>query len=894
VTSRYRFHRILKQRRIGQRLRCILEGIGSFVALVVLMVGVPIVLAFAVGWPLPQSVPNGMGLEIAFAHWGVLERTSVNMLACVAWVAWSCGVVSVAAELFARARGRTVVRIPVASVFQPVASRLVASLLVGILGFGRVLPTAAGADLPPSAHGAMATSESHPTALVPPRTSSDAPVQTPPAVSPEPTATVTYVVQRGDTLWGIAQEQLGDPLRWSEIFALNQGRPEPGGVTLTDSHWIDPGWTLLLPATEVATAPPPAVSATGPKAPPDPSPVYKPAPSPVTTTTTATSATPQAKRQPAHPDHRVTAERRGAVVLPTGSVVGGSFAAGVAFAVAIGRLRRRRGYRYRPPGPADTRTTANEHPTLSRLRAARAPSEDANESEIPVAPFTELERRERPDQIEIGTRGDEPVTVELTDLSGVALVGPTSDDVVRAIVAALLVRAEPGAAAVLLPEALALDLLPGLEASMAVRRTGTVGQTASALESERVTRARWLDAADVEHVETFRTQNPEHPFPSLLALVGDPSDHETLGRLRALARDSPRFGMTIIFVGAGSDYGPVLVLDKSRRVVKADGFLELEGTELFGLLPDEGVAVLAAVNEAAESGQSLHEDSAVDDASEPEERPSDQETDDVWKDSDEIGDRPIHVRMFGHLEVEVGGEVVASGLRARARDLLAWHMLHPSGSTSDEAVEALWPDTDPERVHGQFWRSFSDLRSGLRTRSDIDLEVLTKVGEHYRPAAAEFDCDLWTFQASLAVAAELRDSETTRRALRCVVDVYRGDLLAGDDRPWVEPVRQNFHRRALDAHLRLAELEEEAGRCDAAVELLERAIERDRYAEEPYRRLMALHGRRDRLDAVRDVWLMLQGRLAELDLDVDDATASLYQQLVRHSPSKRDLHRAGS
>jgi hypothetical protein len=52
-----------------------------------------------------------------------------------------------------------------------------------------------------------------------------------------------------------------------------------------------------------------------------------------------------------------------------------------------------------------------------------------------------------------------------------------------------------------------------------------------------------------------------------------------------------------------------------------------------------------------------------------------------------------------------------------------------------------------------------------------------------------------------------------------------------------------MHRRALDAHLRFAEREEHAGNSNTAVELLERAIDLDRFAEEPYRRLMALHAR---------------------------------------------------
>jgi nucleoid-associated protein YgaU len=45
------------------------------------------------------------------------------------------------------------------------------------------------------------------------------------ATDPSP-GTSTYVVQRNDTLWGFAVRELGDPLHWSEIYALNQSRQE--------------------------------------------------------------------------------------------------------------------------------------------------------------------------------------------------------------------------------------------------------------------------------------------------------------------------------------------------------------------------------------------------------------------------------------------------------------------------------------------------------------------------------------------------------------------------------------------------------------------------------------------------------------------------------------------
>ena len=59
-------------------------------------------------------------------------------------------------------------------------------------------------------------------------------------VLPGGTAARTYVVQEGDTLSSIAQQELGDAARWPEIFALNRG-------LIRNPDLIFPGQVLTLP-----------------------------------------------------------------------------------------------------------------------------------------------------------------------------------------------------------------------------------------------------------------------------------------------------------------------------------------------------------------------------------------------------------------------------------------------------------------------------------------------------------------------------------------------------------------------------------------------------------------------------------------------------------------------
>ena len=85
-------------------VRQLVEGLGAFVVLAAGVVGIPVVLATVIGWPLPHHLPGGVQVAGALRT-PIPDSFWPHLFASLAWLAWAYFALSVVATLVAHLRG---------------------------------------------------------------------------------------------------------------------------------------------------------------------------------------------------------------------------------------------------------------------------------------------------------------------------------------------------------------------------------------------------------------------------------------------------------------------------------------------------------------------------------------------------------------------------------------------------------------------------------------------------------------------------------------------------------------------------------------------------------------------------------------------------------------------
>ena len=193
----------------------------------------PAVLVVVVGNPLT----GGLGHA-----WRPLPRDALCLLVLAAWVAWAACCAQLLRAVVMHVRRGEVGPRQDSSVLDRLAARIAFGVLA-LTSFGTPLSLAAGAGASSPAIGGPRPSITAPLVVGAVRRRRRRRTR-----RRRLTTTRTYTVRPGDTLWGIADDLLGDGADWTSLAALNLGRDVGGGMRFVDPDQLREGWRLRLPA----------------------------------------------------------------------------------------------------------------------------------------------------------------------------------------------------------------------------------------------------------------------------------------------------------------------------------------------------------------------------------------------------------------------------------------------------------------------------------------------------------------------------------------------------------------------------------------------------------------------------------------------------------------------
>jgi DNA-binding SARP family transcriptional activator len=144
--------------------------------------------------------------------------------------------------------------------------------------------------------------------------------------------------------------------------------------------------------------------------------------------------------------------------------------------------------------------------------------------------------------------------------------------------------------------------------------------------------------------------------------------------------------------------------------------------------------------------------------------------------------------------------------------------------------------------------------------------------------------DLWQMLTAIEQANTAHDDTAALAALRQAAELYGGDFADGHDHTWAVDYATTYRHQILTVYARIAEILE-PDHPDQAVAALEQAVELDPVNEELYQRIMRIHGRQHRPDAVRRTLRRLEERLADLgDAEPSQATRRVAERQLRPAP----------
>ena len=879
-----------------RRTADIARAAAAATAVALLVIGLPVFLVVSVGWPLPRQLPQISQIADTLTGDLPLETATVwKVLAAILWLAWLQIVIAVVVEITAAVRGAMPRSLPGFNLAQGLVAPLVtAVVLAWPAGASRAAaapsaPTIPSRDAPPPAAAPIAPFDDQPTPVVAQaspqtvehtvqrrdtlwdlaerylgdgyrateifelnrgRPQPDGAALTDPSVIRPgwvlriPAATgssaapaVTVTVQRGDTLWEIAADELGDGHRFTEIVELNAGRPQPDGRALSDPSVIEPGWVLDLPTLQGVAQPP---DAPAPPAPPPAPPVMQPEQVEVSAPITPSTTTPV---EPAEGDGDLDdgATEAGPRV-PVGLLGGGIATAGLLALLERRRraqLRRRRRGEVAPPlderlrdvevalrhGAEPTRSTALDHATRDAAASSGATGlpplhhVEVNDEAITIdlrdpAPTPPGFTATTPDRWETATTqaGDtaapspapalvplgvtDEATDVLIDLETPGVTWISGDEVtgarlLNAMVSALTTAPWSEHARVLWVG----DTAPRLDP---VERAASFDDALAELEARAQLVERALYAARCSTLAQARAAGitPDLWTPHVV-LSSTPPNHSQVERIAALAALAPSGIALVTLVSSTPPAGArhIRLLDDGTATI--DGELTVRTQVLDDTDLDSVIDLLDQADEPCVP----YEDA----------RPARSRHEPASSLNDLLRDVDVVVRVLGEVEVvrlNAGDEERLTVSKQKSLEAITYLALREARVDREDLQAALWPAgaNSAKTFHNTMW-------AARKMLADCGTDLLPEPIEGHYLLSDRVVTDYGLFNELTSRAEEIEDPTAAAELLAAALTLVRGEPFTGVGRgyAWAAPHAGLIVAQVVDAAEELAEIRLAAG-----------------------------------------------------------------------------------
>jgi DNA-binding SARP family transcriptional activator/TolB-like protein len=247
---------------------------------------------------------------------------------------------------------------------------------------------------------------------------------------------------------------------------------------------------------------------------------------------------------------------------------------------------------------------------------------------------------------------------------------------------------------------------------------------------------------------------------------------------------------------------------------------------------------------------------------------------------------PTHLEIYllGPLRILVDGQAIDERqfTRRKPKQLIKLLALQPHHQLHrDQAMEFLWPDSDPESAANNLHKTIHLARHALEPSLKSVAEshfILTQGQQILLRAPGRLWIDVEDFEQRVKAAQTSSDIKACEEARV----LYAGELLA-DDRyeDWAAPRREQLQNKYQELLAKLARLYETRGEHKEAIGRLQELLITDSANEETHRHLMRLYAvTGNKHQALRQYQLCCDALQKDLDAQPERQTNELRREII--------------